>query len=165
MDTSNEENQFKRIIANTVGGVLTRLFCKILLDNRVTVNAFDRLLSNYFERCKRNPNVARQVKAHDQGNWRRAFLANPELTWQNFCRAMEVLTRPRFDIIIRVHHPDGSHTDSTLPVDITNLVESADGLPPSEKDVAIGLLDRLEKKHGKRPKGRTVSDDSEKDRE
>lgn len=143
-----DEDSGVRNISRTVGGLLTSLFSKVLMDNNVTIGSFDRLLGNFFDRHRNNPKVAAYIKQHDQGNWRRAFLRNPEMSWQTFCRGFEVLNRPKFEIIVRVPHPDGSVTETSLMVDLN---------VPDVPEDELRLLDRLEKKHGRAGKKRNAA--------
>ena len=102
-----------------LGGILAKLWRKVLYDTSMENSRLEYHLSRYVERARHNmvdPSVAGY---YNKGNLRRE-LAKPALTWKVFIKALRVIDVVHIEIGIKLKHRGGKITLHGVNVNISD---------------------------------------------
>lgn len=104
--------------------VLTKMFFTIMSNMGMNETRWNHLMVNYIL-DKRNciPNNTKD-QSSARGNLSKELLKKKQ-TWKVFCKAMRFLNIQKFDFVIRAHHPNGTITESVVPVSFGDMMQES----------------------------------------
>ena len=126
---SDSDNEFGPVIkTGPSDSVLASLFRTILMDLGITAIRFEKLLDRYIIQAKLPNNI--KEASSQRGNLRKELLKTT-MTWKVFIKGLMFLNIIKFDVSIRLHHPNGRLTEHTKTVrldrDIDHIEDVLEG--------------------------------------
>jgi hypothetical protein len=109
--------------------VLASLFRTILMDLGITAIRFEKLLDKYIIQAKLPNNI--KDASSQRGNLRKELLKTT-MTWKVFIKGLMFLNVIKFDISVKLYHPNGRLTEHIKTVRLDRDMENIEDILTQE---------------------------------
>lgn len=99
------------IHSGSVGGILSRLYRRILFDLPVDEDRYNALMARYIQRCQNDAHRGERLAARMSLSQE---LMKESMTWKTWIKGLSFLRVNQFNFTAELHHEDGQVTKHTV---------------------------------------------------
>ncbi len=110
-----------KIAAGGTGSILSSMFRSIIFDLNIGNNRFNFLMESFLNDRRNAIPQNNKDRASARGNFRKEFLKE-SMSWKVFCKGLRFLQVVKFELVIRLHHPNGTTTEHSKSVNLGDPV-------------------------------------------
>jgi hypothetical protein len=110
------------ITSGGTNSILASLFRRMLKELDINYSKWNNMMVRYImdpRNCIPNNN---KDQASARGNLQKELLKE-KMSWKVFCKGLRFMAIPKFEIIIKAHHPNGKITEHSLPVNLGQVFD------------------------------------------
>lgn len=104
--------------SRSLHGLLSKLFWQIIMDNNITVNRYDHLMTQYVKDPANGVAATAREQTTERGNMNKAFCKSI-ISWKVFCKSFRFFRWRKITLTLTAEHWDGKITHHSVDADLT----------------------------------------------